>query len=236
MFQAGKEPLVILEDLAQSEGFELRTFAVPAPGIEMAAQVLDITSRYKPDFVIIHLLGRSPSIAIKELKAKGYPLSKVIGLASASSETDIKAAGGFEIANGYHTIQFAGVGANFQVIRDINAMYHAQGKSAPTAQEVSVYYNRGIMTAAVHAAAARKAINAKGGAKPTGEDIKNSMEALSGFALGDDLIPPMKITPQDHEGGGWVGVWTVKDGKFIKDGAWFQAYRDVVLKHLAAAR
>jgi branched-chain amino acid transport system substrate-binding protein len=28
---AGKEPLVILEDLAKSEGFDLRTFAVPAP-------------------------------------------------------------------------------------------------------------------------------------------------------------------------------------------------------------
>ena len=75
---AGKEPLVILEDLAKSEGFELRTFAVPAPGVEMAAQVLDITGRYKPDFVITHLFGRSPSVSIKELKGKGYPLSKVV--------------------------------------------------------------------------------------------------------------------------------------------------------------
>src|SRR5438046_7693030 len=41
---AGKEPLVILEDLSKTEGFELRTFAVPAPGVEMAAQVLDIAS------------------------------------------------------------------------------------------------------------------------------------------------------------------------------------------------
>src|SRR3546814_892488 len=35
---AGKEPLAILEDLAKSEGFELRTFAVPPPGVEMGAQ------------------------------------------------------------------------------------------------------------------------------------------------------------------------------------------------------
>ena len=61
----------------RSEGFELRTFAVPAPGVEMAAQVLDITGRFKPDFVITHLFGRSPSVSIKELKGKGYPLSKV---------------------------------------------------------------------------------------------------------------------------------------------------------------
>src|ERR1041384_8354158 len=62
---AGKEPLVILEDLAKSEGFDLRTFAVPAPGVEMGAQGLDITGRYKPDFVIAHLFGRAPSVSIK---------------------------------------------------------------------------------------------------------------------------------------------------------------------------
>ncbi len=121
---------MILEDLAKTEGFELRTFAVPAPGVEMAAQVLDITGRFKPDFVIAHLFGRAPSVAIKELKGKGYPLSKVIGFVWASSEADIEAAGGYGVAEGYHTIQFAGVGTDFQVIKDIDAMYKAQGKSA----------------------------------------------------------------------------------------------------------
>ena len=76
---AGKEPMPVLEDLQKQEGFELRTFAVPPPGVEMGAQVLDITQRYRPDFVIMHLFGRSPSVAIKELKRSGYPLSKVLG-------------------------------------------------------------------------------------------------------------------------------------------------------------
>ena len=77
---AGKEPLAILEDLAKAEGFEMRTFAVPAPGLEMGAQILDITGRFKPDFIISHLFGRAPSVSIKELKGKGFPLSKVVGL------------------------------------------------------------------------------------------------------------------------------------------------------------
>jgi branched-chain amino acid transport system substrate-binding protein len=230
---AGKEPLVILEDLAKSEGFELRTFAVPAPGVEMAAQVLDITGRFKPDFIIAHLFGRAPSVSIKELKGKGYPLSKVIAFVWGSSEADIKAAGGYGVAEGYNTIQFAGVGQDFQVIKDINAMYKAQGKPAPAGQEVSVLYNRGVMIAAIHAEAARNAIKAKGGAKPTGEDVKNGMESIKGFTLGG-MVPPMQITPEDHEGGGWVQVWTVKGGKLVKDGEWFQAYRDVIKKHLAA--
>lgn len=230
---AGKEPLVILEDLAKSEGFELRTFSVPAPGVEMSAQALDITGRYKPDFVIAHLFGRAPSVSIKELKGKGYPLNKVISLVWGSSEADIKAAGGFEVASGYHTLQFAGVGSDFQVIKDINAMYQAEGKALPTAQEISVFYNRGVMVAAIHAEAVRNAIKAKGGAKPTGEDVKKGMEAITGFTLGG-MVPPMEITEADHEGGGWVQVWTVRDGKLAKDGDWFQAYRDVIKKHLAA--
>ncbi|MBO0764176.1 MAG: ABC transporter substrate-binding protein [Hyphomicrobiaceae bacterium] len=230
---AGKEPLVIFEDLAKSEGFELRTFAVPAPGIEMGAQVLDITGRFKPDFVITHLFGRSPSVSIKELKGKGYPLSKVISFVWGASEADVKAAGGFELANGYNTIQFAGVGTDFPVIKDINEMFAAQGKAAPSQQEISVFYNRGVVIAALHVEAARNAVKAKGGARPTPEEVKRGMESIKGFTLGG-LVPPMELTPEDHEGGGWVQVWTVKDGKLTKNGDWFQAYREVIRKHLAA--
>ena len=51
---------------------------MPAPGVEMGAQILDITGRFKPDFIITHLFGRAPSVSIKELKGKGFPLSKVV--------------------------------------------------------------------------------------------------------------------------------------------------------------
>jgi branched-chain amino acid transport system substrate-binding protein len=230
---AGKEPLAVLEDLSKSEGFELRTFAVPAPGVEMAAQVLDITGRFHPDFVITHLFGRAPSVSIKELKGKGYPLSKVIALVWGSSEADIQAAGGYGVAEGYHTMQFAGVGSDFQVIKDIDAMYKAQGKSLPKEQAISVYYNRGVMQAALHLEAIRNAIKAKGGAKPNSEEVKKGMESIKNFTLGG-MVPPLELTAEDHEGGGWVQVWTVKGGKLVKDGDWFQAYRNVVKKHIAA--
>src|SRR5215831_6790137 len=230
---AGKEPIAVIEDLASIEGFELKTFAVPAPGVEMAAQVLDITGRFKPDFVIAHLFGRSPSVSIKEFKGKGYPLSKVVSLVWGSSEADIEAAGGYAAAEGYHTMQFAGVGSDFQVIKDIDAMYQAQGKPAPKGQANSVIYNRGVMTAALHVEAIRNAIKANGGAKPSSEDVKKGMEAIKDFTLGG-MVPPIQLTPEDHEGGGWVQVWTVKGGKLVRDGDWFQAYRDVIKRHLAA--
>src|SRR5882672_8615255 len=57
---AGREPIEVLEDLAAKEGFQLKTFAVPPPGVEMGAQVLDIAQRFRADFVIGHLFGGSP--------------------------------------------------------------------------------------------------------------------------------------------------------------------------------
>jgi branched-chain amino acid transport system substrate-binding protein len=228
---AGKEPLEVLEDIAKLEGYEMRTFAVPAPGVEMAAQILDITARFRPDFVIAHLFGRSPSVAIKELKGKGFPLSRVIGLVWASAEGDVIAAGGWGVAEGYNTLQYAGVGHDYDVIREINALYKSQGKEPPKVQEQSVNYNRGVFQAAVHIEAIRAAIKAKGGAAPTGEDVKKGMETIKGFTLGG-LVPPLTITPEDHEGGGWVEVWTVKGGKFVQSKAWFQGYRYIVLTHV----
>ncbi len=230
---AGREPLVILEDIAKKEGFEMRTFAVPAPGLEMGAQVLDITARFKPDFIISHLFGRAPSVSIKELKGKGFPLSKVVGLVWASSEADIIAAGGMGVAEGYNTIQFAGVGKDFPVIKDIEAMYKAQGKQPPKEMDSTVLYNRGILIAALHVEALRNAIKAKGGATPNSEEVKKGMEAIKGLTLGG-LVPPLELTPADHEGGGWVEIWTVKGGKLVRTKEWFQGYRDVIQKHLAA--
>jgi branched-chain amino acid transport system substrate-binding protein len=230
---AGHEPLVILEDLAQIEKFELRTFAVPPPGVEMGAQVLDIAQRFRPDFVIAHLFGRSPSVAIKGLKAAGYPLSKVVGLVWASAEADVEAAGGWSVAAGYHTIQFAGVGDDYPVRKDIVEMYKAQGKQPPREMASTVYYNRGLLTAALHVEAIRNAVKAKGGQRPTGEDVKKGFESIHGVTLGG-LVPPLELSAADHEGGGWVQIFQVDGGKFARETDWFRAYRDVLAKQLKA--
>ncbi len=232
---AGREPIPLLEELAKQEGFQMRTFGVPSPGIEMAAQVLDITSRFKPDFIVAHLFGRAPSVAIKEFKSKGYPLSKVVGLVWAGAEADIIAAGGFGIAEGYNTIQYAGVGADFKVIKDIHALLKAEGKTPGKEFESTVTFNRGVYQGAVHVAALANAIKAKGGAKPTSDELRKGFENVTALdPTLDGLAPPLKLTAEDHEGGGWVQIWSVKGGKFVKTTDWFQGYRPEVQKHVAA--
>lgn len=231
---AGREPIQVLQDLAAREGFQLKEFAVPPPGVEMGAQVLDIAQRFRADFVIAHLFGGAPAVSIKELKRVGYPLKKVLGFVWASAEANIEAAGGFGVAEGYYTMQFAGVGTDYPVLNEIREMYKKEGKPAPKEMASSVFYNRGVLIAALHVEAIRNALKAKPNGKITGADVKNGFEQISNFTLGG-LVPPLKITATDHEGGGLVQIWQVKGGKFVKVTDWFSAYPDVLAKHIKEA-
>jgi branched-chain amino acid transport system substrate-binding protein len=231
---AGREPIEVLQDLASREGFQLREFAVPPPGVEMGAQVLDIAQRYRADFVIAHLFGGAPAVSIKELKRVGYPLKKVVSFVWGSAEANIEAAGGFQVAEGYYTMQFAGVGTDYPVLNEIREMYKKEGKPAPKEMASTVFYNRGVLIGALHVEAIRNALKAKPDGKITGADVKAGFEKISNFTLGG-LVPPLKITNTDHEGGGLVQIWQVKGGKFEKVTEWYAAYPDVVAKHIKAA-
>src|SRR5262245_59544392 len=228
---AGREPIEVIQDLAGREGFQLKEFAVPPPGVEMGAQVLDIAQRYRADFVIAHLFGGAPAVSIKELKRVGYPLKKVVSFVWGSAEANIEAAGGFQVAEGYYTMQFAGVGTDYPVLNEIREMYKKEGKPAPKEMASTVFYNRGVLIGALHVEAIRNALKAKPDGKITGADVKAGFEKISNFTLGG-LVPPLKITNTDHEGGGLVQIWQVKGGKFEKETDWFAAYQDVVAKHI----
>jgi len=231
---AGREPIEVLEDLAATEGFQFKMFAVPPPGVEMGAQVLDIAQRYRAHFVIGHLFGGAPAVSIKEFKRVGYPLKKVVSFVWGSAEVNIEAAGGFAAAEGYYTMQFAGVGTDYPVLNEIRDMYRKQGKPAPKEMASTVYYNRGVLIAALHVEAIRNAVKAKPDGRITGADVKAGFEKISNFTLGG-LVPPLKITATDHEGGGLVQIWQVKGGKFEKVTDWYAAYPDVVARHIKAA-
>jgi branched-chain amino acid transport system substrate-binding protein len=212
---AGREPIDVLADIAEKEGFQLKTFAVPPPGVEMGA----------------HLFGGAPSVSIKEFKRVGYPLRKVVSFVWGAAEANIEGAGGFAVAEGYHAMQFAGVGTDYPVLNEIREMYKKQGKPAPKEMASTVFYNRGVLIAALHVEAIRHAVKAKPDGKITGADAKAGFEKISNFTLGG-LVPPLKVTPADHEGGGLVQIWTVKGGKFEKATDWFAAYQDIVGKHI----
>jgi branched-chain amino acid transport system substrate-binding protein len=190
--------------------------------------VLAISQQYQPDFVIDHTFGKAPALVIKGLKENGYPLDKVVALVWASGEADIKAAGGWGVAQGYNTMQFAGAGEKYPVLDQIKEMYKKQGKAPPAEMQSTVYYNRGVFQAAVWVAAIKNALTLTHGQKPTGEDVKKGFEMIKDFQLGG-IVPPLTITPQDHEGGGWVQIFQVKGEGFAQKTQWTQAYRQLVV-------
>lgn len=230
---AGREGIPILEKLAPKEGFTYRTFAVPPPGVEMGPQILDITRRFRADFVISHLFGRAPSVSLKEFKRAGYPLNKVVGFVWAGSEGDIIASGGWEAAEGYNTMHFAGVGSDYPVLQEIRDMYKAQGKEEPDAMQYTAYYNRGVFQAAVHLAAIENAVKAKGSADITGSDVRDGFYEIKDYTLGG-LLPPLQITRKDHEGGGWVRIFQATKDGYKPNTDWYRAYRAEVRELLEA--
>ena len=190
---AGKEAMPILEALQKQEGFDMRTFAVPPPGVELGAQVLDLTQRYHPDFIIAHLFGRSPSVLIKGLKGAGFPLKHVIGLVWASAEADILAAGGWNVAEGYNTMEMSPAPAT--TIRCGTKSRRCTKRTAripPKEMDDTVVYNRGLLQAAIEVQALTNALKISGGQKPTTEQVKAGMEQIKDFTLGG-LVPPLQL-------------------------------------------
>lgn len=224
---AGAEPLPILKKIQEREGFKMRTFAIPPPAIEQGAAVLDITTRFKADWVISHFFGRGPSVAVKELKRAGFPINRLISFVWGHSESDAIAAG-WKTAEGYYGIQFAGVGTDFPVHKEIIKMY---GGKRPKAMDISVYYNRGILWIGIPIEGARLALK-KFGPPLTGEKMRKGLEMIKDFTMGG-LLPPLNIVPEDHEGGGWVKIYQIKGGKMVAVTDWFHGYRDIVQAEVA---
>jgi branched-chain amino acid transport system substrate-binding protein len=98
----------------------------------------------------------------------------------------------------------------------------------------TVYYNRGLLNAAIEVEALRNALVLTHGGQPTGTDVKKGMEEIHDFNLGG-LVPPLQITSTDHEGGGWVRIFRVKGEGLVPVTDWFNAYRDVVWQQVKAA-
>ena len=123
-------------------------------------------------------------------------------------------------------------GSKYKVLDDIRALYKSEGKAIPKEMDSTVYYNRGLMWAALHLKAIENALKAKGGGKITGADVAKGFEMIDNFLLGG-ILPPLKVTPEDHEGGGWVQIFQVKGQGFVPVTDWMHGYRDVVLEMVA---
>jgi branched-chain amino acid transport system substrate-binding protein len=222
---AGREGIPMIETVAQREGYLVRFFAVQPPGIEMDSQVGAITRDFRADWVVTSLFGRPPSVAIRALKAAGFPLNRVIGFVWGAGDADIEEAG-WDIAQGYLGLQFAAVGRDHPLISDLRRMHADEGREVPKYLG-SVYYNRGVLTGAIIVEGIRLAIKDHG-LPVTGDSVRKGLEAIKNFDM-RGFAPPLTITPQDHEGGGYLKVYQVSGNAWVPVSDWISAYRNEVM-------
>ena len=112
-------------------------------------------------------------------------------------------------------------------MQEIIKMYKDEGKEAP-GYVGGVYYSRGVLIAALMTEGVRLGLQ-NFGEPLTGEKVKKGYESMKNFSLGG-FLPPMTVTPQDHEGGGWVRVYQVKGKEWVPVTDWIRGYRDEVIK------
>jgi len=222
---AGRDGILMVEAVGKKEGYTVRLFAVQPPGLEIERQVNDITRDFKADWVIGSLFGRSPSVSIKEFNKAGFPLDRVVSFVWGAGSADIEDAG-WDVAQGYLGVQYAAVGRNHRVIQELIQMFRDQGKEVPK-YVGTVYYNRGVLHGAVLVEGIRLAIQ-NYGLPVTGDKVRKGYESIKNFDA-QGLGPALTVTPQDHEGGGYLRLYQVKGNEWVPLTSWVRGYRDEVM-------
>jgi branched-chain amino acid transport system substrate-binding protein len=220
----GKEPIPVFQKLAEQQGFTFSDIGYPSPGNEQSAQWTQVR-RDRPDWVVIWGAGGGQPNSLREALRNGISPDKIVSVIWLA-ETDMGIVGADQ-AKGISRFEGVASGKDVPVIKAIEAEVIAKGKGAGDAAKVgSSYYNIGVATMALFAEGARLALD-KEGAPLTPAKLKKGLESIKDFTA-DGLLPPVTITPEDHQGGGQgrIATW---DGKTWKpDTGWFAASQDVV--------
>ncbi len=229
----GKETKPVLDLQAEKYGFEVKHYPVAHPGLDQKAAWLDISRRYKPDWVILRGWGVMNPTALKEAARVGYPSNRIVGVWWSGAEEDVIPAG--KAAVDYVAAGFHPSGSDFPLIQEILDVVYGAGKGNISPQRIgTIYYNRGIVAGIVTIEAMREAQAHFDKTVISGEEMRWGLENLNLTAeriaeIGaDGLVAPLKITCADHEGGGPV-IFSRWDGsKWVPVTDWIATDKSIV--------
>ena len=235
----GKEANPTLDTLARRLGFQLTLLAVNPPGQAQQATWLEVR-RLDPNWIFMSGWGVMNPVAIKEAATIGYPMDHFIGNWWSTNDGDVTPAG--VAAKGYTGAAFHAPGNGFKVHQEIWKYVYDKGKGAGKREAVGeVLYNRGLVSATFEVEAIRTAMTRYGNKPPTGEQVRWGLEHLN---LSDQRLEelgmkgfthPLKVTCEDHEGGGPVLFQQWDGKKWTTVSEWIPPMRDVVRPKLEAA-
>ena len=217
----GKEPLPLLERMAEEKGFELVPIPVGLKEMQnQSAQWLQIR-RERPDYVVMWGWGAMNAGAITEAVKTKFPMENFLGVWWSGHDADLAIAGAD--AKGYKSISWSFPNMDAPVMKDIQSMVIDKGMSKTDETEMKgVFYSRGIVISAILAEGIRAAQAEYGTAEINAEQLRWGLEHIDMTEeriaeLGlDGMVPPFKTSCANHTGhsGGWMLEW---DGeKFVK--------------------
>lgn len=230
----GKETIPVLEKQAAKYGFEFRNFPVAHPGLDQKAIWLQIARQYQPDYVILRGWGVMNPTALKEAQRVGFPAEKIVGVWWSGSEEDVVPAG--DAAKGYYAAGFHSAGTNFPVIQDMIKYLYDKGEGDMDPKRVgTIYFNRAVAMAILGTEAIRDAMKLVGENRPvTGEEVQRALEQLTIDkarleqlgAVG--LLPEIKLSCADHEGGSPVKFLQWDGTKWTEASDWIETDQSIV--------
>jgi len=235
----GKEANSTLEDLSKKYQFELTLLAVDHPGQEQKSTWLQVR-RLNPDWIFMSGWGVMNQVAVKEAAAIGFKMDHFIGNWWSANDSDVIPAG--EGAKGYKGATFHAPGIGYKVHAEIIKHVYDKGKGAGKKEEMGApLYNRGLVNAMLSAEAIRTAMAKYGKQAPTAEQVRWGFEHLDLTEKRLDemgmkgFTHPIKVSCEDHEGGGPVLIqqWDGKKWSVVSD--WVPVMRDVVRPKIEAA-
>jgi branched-chain amino acid transport system substrate-binding protein len=208
----GKEPIPLLQALAQDYGFTLKLY--PVPGAQMQNQTslwLDVR-RDRPDWIYLQGWGAMNPTAIKEAAKIGFPMNRLVGVWWSGNDDDARPAGAD--AKGYTSLDLNAVGTNFPVIQDILKYVVDKGKSQVASRDKvgENFYNRAVFNSVLIAEAIRTAQRLTGKKQVSSEDVRRGFEGLNISAarlkeLGlEGFASPVVLSCADHNGHGGISL------------------------------
>ncbi len=161
------------------------------------------------------------------MKDAGFPMNRLVHLWGGSYPEDFTGIGGFAAVEGMYITEIFEWGPETSVAKEIARMYQEEGRTPSEYLSNTRSYYLGLVLAAHIVEGARIALK-EFGWPLDGTKVKQGLERVRGEVAG---IIKVNMSPEDHDGGGFVRIQQIGPGGKVEPKTdWLAPYRDIIIE------